>query len=74
MNVHDKRLPLDGSQLENFVLNHVHEWAKDYIEQNQKKSERKLYLSDAIDSALEKFVTDLTDRWQALREDFHKAE
>ena len=70
------QLPLDGTQLENFVLNHVHEWAKDYIERTQDKllNGEKLYLSDAIDAELEHFVSNLTDRWQILREDFHKAE
>jgi len=57
-----KQLPLNQEQLENFILHHVHLWAREEYEENDKGIE----FTEEMDAQLKSFVTDLLDKFEEV--------
>ena len=57
-----KQLPMYQEQLENFIYHHIHEWAKEYVEQNiDDYPDTTLY--DSMDNEFRTFVEQLAERF-----------
>ena len=58
-----KQLPMYQEQLENFIYHHIHEWAKEYVEENiDDYPDTTLY--ESMDHEFSTFVLDLADRFR----------
>jgi len=57
-----KQLPMYQEQLENFIYHHIHEWAKEYVEQNiEDYPDTTLY--ESMDNEFRTFVEQLAERF-----------
>jgi hypothetical protein len=56
-------LPMYQEQLENFIYHHIHEWAKEYVEQN-KDDFPDLTLHEEMDREYQTFMWDLDQRFR----------
>ena len=56
-------LPMHQEQLENFIYNHVHAWAEDYMAQN-KKDFPEITLYEEMEREYETFMWDLDQRFR----------
>jgi len=63
------KLPLNQEQLENFILHHVHLWAQEEYEENDKGIE----FTEEMDAQLKSFVTDLLDKFEEVLPRFEEA-
>jgi hypothetical protein len=53
-----KQLPLNQEQLENFILHHVHLWAREFVDANGGK------LSEVMDAKFGCFYVQMADKFR----------
>ena len=65
-----KQLPMYQEQLENFIYHHIHEWAKEYVEENiDDYPDTTLY--ESMDHEFTTFIQDLEQRfWTEIKPRF----
>jgi len=56
------KLPMYQQQLENFIYNHIHSWAQEYVEQN-KADYPDVTLYESMDNEFRTFMLDLEQRF-----------
>ena len=58
----NNKLPMFQEQLENFIYNHIHAWAEEYVEQN-KADYPDTTLYESMDNEFRTFIQDLEHRF-----------
>jgi len=64
-----RKLPLDQDQLVNFVLNHIHEWSKEFMELNQ---DYHYAFGDVMDEDYQSFIGLLDQEYRRTMEKFRE--
>lgn len=65
----DKILPLEPTELENFILHHIHLWAQEEYKENDKG----ITFPEEMDAQLKGFVADLLDKFELVAQQFERA-
>lgn len=63
------KLPLSQEELENFVMNHVYEWSKEYIELNLSDNHK---LSDVMEHEFNTLMQDFAVKFRDTQRELFK--
>ena len=70
-----EQLPLCEEKLTNFIFHHIHDWSKEYIEQNEGDREAMNqepdHWGDVMNDTLHELFENILDEWNEKRMEFN---